>query len=131
MSSSVLSVNNVLTNYSLKVANFTRFVWISCLQYKNLNLIIKYWKHCAGFFRMIHSTSIQTSKIHLELQNIVMMSWLFIKHLVNIFKFYHSQKESNFSSESHLILAPRFVIHLYYFSLLNEIQAIIVINYWR
>jgi Leucine-rich repeat (LRR) protein len=26
MSSSVLSVNNVLTNYSLKVANFTRFV---------------------------------------------------------------------------------------------------------
>jgi hypothetical protein len=31
MSSSVLNLNNVLTNYSAKVANFTKFVWFFCL----------------------------------------------------------------------------------------------------
>ncbi len=36
MSSYVLSVNNVLTNYSMKVANFTKFVWIFCLNCKIL-----------------------------------------------------------------------------------------------
>jgi hypothetical protein len=28
MSSSVFTVNNVLTNYSVKVTNFTKYVWV-------------------------------------------------------------------------------------------------------
>jgi hypothetical protein len=38
MSSSVLNVNNVMTNYSTKVTNFTKFVWFVCLHCKTWTL---------------------------------------------------------------------------------------------